>query len=121
MLMMPCYVCYLSRTFDEELRCYYRRNRERSGVAAASSATRTWRSPAGRSVSRRTSGTRARPRRRPYLRQPCTASAERAVDMSTSRPVAQWPASTCRLMSCSQCKPPDEEHLYRKCCAEQPT
>jgi len=33
-------------SFDEELRCCYRRDWGRTGVAAASSATTTWRSPA---------------------------------------------------------------------------
>jgi len=75
----------LTRTVDEKLRCGYRRNRRRSEVAGASSATKTLRRRAGRYINRHTSGTRARRRhRQPYLRQSCAAYV-RLVRTSRSR------------------------------------
>jgi len=73
----------LTRTVDEKLRCCYRRNGRRSKVAGASSATKTLRRRAGRSISRHISGTRARRRHRPpYLRQSCVAYIKRVMDKS---------------------------------------
>jgi len=83
--MMTCYVYYLSRTFDEELRCCYGPESPLLHL------------PPGRGEV---------PPEGPSAGTPAVHARDPAVD-PTSDNHAQHP--------------PDEENLYRKCCAEQPT